>query len=36
MVRKINRKRKYSDGEEDPMAGTNNLVDVMLVLAVVS
>lgn len=34
MVRKKVRRRKYSADEEDPMAGTSNLVDVMLVLAV--
>lgn len=34
MVRKKNRRRKSSNQEEDPMAGTANLVDAMLVLAV--
>ena len=33
MVREKGRKR-FSDGEEDPMAGTSNLVDAMLVIAV--
>lgn len=33
MVREKNRKR-FSEGEEDPMAGTSNLVDAMLVIAV--
>ncbi len=33
MVREKNNKR-FSEGEEDPMAGTTNLVDVMLVIAV--
>ena len=33
MVREKNKKR-FSEGEEDPMAGTTNLVDVMLVIAV--
>ena len=26
--------RRFSEGEEDPMAGTSNLVDAMLVIAV--
>lgn len=34
MVRKKQRRRKLSQGEEDPMAGTSNLVDAMLVIAV--
>ncbi|RAP48946.1 MAG: hypothetical protein BZ136_04370 [Methanosphaera sp. rholeuAM74] len=34
MVRKKQRRRRSSDNEEDPMAGTANLVDAMLVLAV--
>ena len=33
MVRDNSRKR-FSEGEEDPMAGTSNLVDAMLVIAV--
>ena len=33
MVRDRSRKR-FSEGEEDPMAGTSNLVDAMLVIAV--
>ena len=33
MVRKKCKKR-FSEGEEDPMAGTANLVDAMLVIAV--
>lgn len=33
MVRQKNKKR-FSEGEEDPMAGTSNLVDAMLVIAV--
>ncbi len=33
MVREKNRKR-FSEAEEDPMAGTSNLVDAMLVIAV--
>ena len=33
MVREKNKKR-FSEGEEDPMAGTTNLVDAMLVIAV--
>ena len=33
MVREKSRKR-FSEGEEDPMAGTSNLVDAMLVIAV--
>jgi len=33
MVRKKNNKR-FAEGEEDPMAGTSNLVDAMLVIAV--
>ncbi len=33
MVRKKCKKR-FSEGEEDPMAGTTNLVDAMLVIAV--
>ncbi|ABR54090.1 conserved hypothetical protein [Methanococcus vannielii SB] len=33
MIRKKNRKR-FNKGEEDPMAGTSNLVDAMLVLSV--
>ena len=33
MVREKGRKR-FSEGEEDPMAGTANLVDAMLVIAV--
>ena len=33
MVRRKNNKR-FSEGEEDPMAGTSNLVDAMLVIAV--
>jgi hypothetical protein len=33
MVRKKCKKR-FSEGEEDPMAGTSNLVDAMLVIAV--
>ena len=32
MVRE--KKKRFSEGEEDPMAGTTNLVDVMLVIAV--
>lgn len=27
-------KQRFSEGEEDPMAGTSNLVDAMLVIAV--
>lgn len=27
-------KKRFSEGEEDPMAGTSNLVDAMLVIAV--
>jgi len=27
-------KKRFSEGEEDPMAGTTNLVDAMLVIAV--
>lgn len=34
MVRKKRRRCKSSNAEEDPMAGTANLVDAMLVLAV--
>ena len=33
MVRDKSKKR-FSEGEEDPMAGTSNLVDAMLVIAV--
>ncbi len=33
MVREKGKKR-FSEGEEDPMAGTSNLVDAMLVIAV--
>ena len=33
MVREKGKKR-FSEGEEDPMAGTTNLVDAMLVIAV--
>ncbi len=33
MVREKGRKR-FSEGEEEPMAGTSNLVDAMLVIAV--
>ena len=33
MVREKGRKR-FSEGDEDPMAGTSNLVDAMLVIAV--
>ena len=33
MVREKGRKR-FSEAEEDPMAGTSNLVDAMLVIAV--
>jgi hypothetical protein len=33
MVRK-KCKNRFSEGEEDPMAGTSNLVDAMLVIAV--
>ena len=33
MVREKNNKR-FAEGEEDPMAGTANLVDAMLVIAV--
>lgn len=33
MVRDKSRKR-FAEGEEDPMAGTSNLVDAMLVIAV--
>ena len=33
MVREKGHKR-FSEGEEDPMAGTSNLVDAMLVIAV--
>lgn len=33
MVRDKSKKR-FAEGEEDPMAGTSNLVDVMLVIAV--
>jgi hypothetical protein len=33
MVREKNKKR-FAEGEEDPMAGTSNLVDAMLVIAV--
>ena len=33
MVRDKSKKR-FSEGEEDPMAGTANLVDAMLVIAV--
>ncbi len=33
MVREKNKKR-FAEGEEDPMAGTANLVDAMLVIAV--
>ena len=33
MVREKGRKR-FAEGEEDPMAGTSNLVDAMLVIAV--
>ncbi len=29
-----NSKKRFSEGEEDPMAGTSNLVDAMLVIAV--
>ena len=28
------RKKRFAEGEEDPMAGTSNLVDAMLVIAV--
>lgn len=34
MVRKKQRRRRSSQVEEDPMAGTTNLVDAMLVIAV--
>ncbi|MDO5849402.1 MAG: DUF2149 domain-containing protein [Methanobrevibacter sp.] len=34
MVRKKQRRRRHSQVEEDPMAGTANLVDAMLVIAV--
>lgn len=34
MVRSERRRKRYSSNEEDPMAGTSNLVDAMLVLAV--
>ena len=34
MVRKKQRRRRSSSVEEDPMAGTSNLVDAMLVIAV--
>ena len=34
MVRKKQRRRRSSRIEEDPMAGTSNLVDAMLVIAV--
>lgn len=34
MVRKKQKKRKISQIEEDPLAGTTNLVDAMLVIAV--
>lgn len=34
MVRKKQRRRRSSQTEEDPMAGTTNLVDAMLVIAV--
>ena len=33
MVRDKSKKR-FSEGEEDPMAGTSNLVDAMLVIAI--
>ena len=33
MVRKKQRRRRSSQNEEDPMAGTSNLVDAMLVIA---
>ena len=33
MVRKKQRRRRSSQNEEDPMAGTANLVDAMLVIA---
>lgn len=33
MVRRKQRRRRSSDSEEDPMAGTTNLVDAMLVIA---
>lgn len=33
MVRRKQRRRRASDGDIDPMAGTTNLVDAMLVLA---
>lgn len=33
MVRRKQRRRRASDDDIDPMAGTTNLVDVMLVLA---
>ena len=33
MVRDKSKKR-FSEGDEDPMAGTSNLVDAMLVIAV--
>ena len=33
MVRDKSKKR-FAEGEEDPMAGTSNLVDAMLVIAV--
>ena len=33
MVRRKHRRRKSSDDDIDPMAGTTNLVDAMLVLA---
>ena len=32
--REISCKKRFSEGEEDPMAGTSNLVDAMLVIAV--
>ena len=33
MVRRKQRRRRASDDDIDPMAGTTNLVDAMLVLA---
>lgn len=34
MVRKGRGSRRYSRSEEDPMTGTNNLTDAMLVIAI--
>ena len=34
MVRDKSKKR-FSEGEEDPMAGTSNLVDAMLVIVLI-